>query len=110
MNKTLHLRVNDELLELIRQTAVHVGDDVSFVVRACCRSFFNNRVVQNKNIDLYYSSGDEILTVRGVYIPRDYKIEDLRKHIACRCIEELSKPKRKEFIPKEDTKYLIINY
>jgi hypothetical protein len=89
------LRVTPELHQLLRDTAQHVGLDVSDVIRRAARGIENGRpVVRFEVSPAYYEKPAEVIRVRGFDMPAGIDPAEFRRLLALRCLEELRKPKR----------------
>lgn len=106
------VRVTPTLKQLLERTAKHIGADVSFVIRKADRGIRRGRrnVIRRALPETYYSSGSEIIPVRGLEQP-DMPLDEYRKKLALRCLEELRKP---EYVPYQtpltaNKDYFVIN-
>ena len=91
------IRMTPTLKRLLERTAKHIGEDVSFVIRQADRGIRRGRrnVLRRTLPESYYGSGGEIIPVRGLVQP-DMPLDEYRKQLALRCLEELRKP---EYVP-----------
>ena len=104
------LRVTDDLHQLLRDTAQHVGLDVSDVIRRSARGIMRGRPVVHFNIkETYYKRPGQVIRVRGFTMPPGIEPEDFRRRLAMRCMEELQKQKftRPTFKEVEGVDYII---
>jgi len=104
------LRVTPALHQLLRDTAQHVGLDVSDVIRRITRGIQNGRrVVRIEILKTYYEKPAEVIRVRGLNIPAGIDPAEFRRLLACRCMEELQKPKQEPptFPEREGVDYIL---
>ena len=109
-NAPIPLRMTDKLRKLIDITANHVGMNHSELIRATCKGIRNGRIVIPLEIsEEYYTSGNQIMTFKGITFP-DIDRDELRRIIALRCLEALKKPKQTAptFNEKEGVDYYIV--
>ena len=87
------LRVTPELHQLLRDTAQHVGLDVSDVIRRTARGISKARPVVRFDVaKAYYEKPAEVIRVRDFTTPAGIDPAEFRILLACRCFEELRKP------------------
>lgn len=107
-----NLRVTPELHQLLRATADHVGLDVSDVIRRTARWISKGRAVVRCDVEkMYYDKPAEVIRVRGFQMPAGYTPAEFRRLLACRCFEELQKPKVEPptFPEVEGVDYIVLN-
>jgi len=105
-----NLRVTPELHQLLRATADHVGLDVSDIIRRTARWINKGRAVVRDEIEkMYYEKPTEVIRVRGFELPAGYTPAEFRRLLACRCFEELQKPKAEppKFPEREGVDYIL---
>lgn len=110
-NAPMPLRMTEKLRKLIDITANHVGMNHSELIRATCKGIRNGRIVIPLEIsEEYYTSGNQIMTFKGITFP-DIDRDELRRIIALRCFEALKKPKQTAptFNEKEGVDYYIVD-
>lgn len=88
-----NLRVTTELHQLLRDTAQHVGLDVSDVIRRTARWIRNGRHVVHFEIqETYYKNPGEVIRCRNFNMPEGIEPEEFRRLLAMRCMEAMNKP------------------
>lgn len=101
------LRMTEALRDLITKTAAHVGLKPSEVIRATCVGIRRGRHVIPREISPeYYTSGNQIMTFKGITFP-DIDRDELRRTIALRCFEELEKPAAQKYIPPKEVAAMV---
>lgn len=105
------MRVTPELFDLVTRTAEHVGLDVSEVIRSICKSIRRGNVVTQKKIPICVTKGGtKLLSVRGLENPC-HNLEEFRRQLAARCLEELARPRPEPYQPnlREGIDYITVD-
>lgn len=94
MHEVNTLRVTAELQQLIANCATHCGVTVSDVLRCTAAGLRSGRpVIQRDFNKRMTNAGNLRLPVRGWALPDGFPLDEFRRVLALRCLEELAKPR-----------------
>lgn len=95
MHQVTLLRLSAELRQLVSDCARHCGVTVSDVLRCTAAGMRSGRLVIQKEIpDCMTTPGTFRLPVRGMMLPDEVPLDEFRRVLALRCMEELDKPQK----------------
>lgn len=103
MTRIQNIRMSNELKDMLRDTASKCKLTESEVLRIVARGICRNRPVVQIDIPKgATASGPRVIDVRGGgLVPDNCTADDFRRILYARCFEELSRPEKEDFKPKE---------